>query len=74
MSLTDVMEAFYYQTKTVTPSPLGGDIETWVDGAAFVAAVALDTSMEMRIGYQNGLKKQYTIALPDGVTLTQYAG
>jgi len=71
MSLTDFMESFKYQTLTTTPSPLGGDIETWVDGASFLAAVALDNSMEMRIGYQNGLKKQYMIALPDGVTLTQ---
>ena len=71
MSLTDFMESFKYQTLTQTDSPLGGKIDTWTDGATFLAAITLDMSMEMRIAYQNGLKKQYTLALPDGVTLTQ---
>jgi len=71
MSLTDFMETFKHQTLTQTPSPLGGYYESWVDGATFSAGIGLDTSAEARIAYQNTLKKQYSIILADGVTLTQ---
>jgi SPP1 family predicted phage head-tail adaptor len=71
MSLTDFLESFKYRTKTTVSSPLGGSTESWTDGATFSAGIALDTSAEMRVAYQNGLKKQYSIILPDGVTLTQ---
>jgi len=71
MSLTDFMQSFKYQKLSTEDSPLGGPIETWVDGATFSAGIGLDTSAEARIAYQNTLKKQYSIILPDGVTLTQ---
>lgn len=71
MSLTDFFENFKYQTLTQTPSPLGGYYDSWVDGATFQAGIGLDTSAEARIAFQNTLKKQYSIILADGVTLTQ---
>ncbi|MFA5378769.1 MAG: head-tail adaptor protein [Dehalococcoidia bacterium] len=71
MSLTDFFQSFKYRTLTQTPSPLGGYVESWIDGATFSAGIGLDTSAEARIAYQNTLKKQYSIILPDGVTLTQ---
>jgi len=71
MSLTDFFESFKHQTLTQTPSPLGGYYESWADGESFSAGIGLDTSAEARIAYQNTLKKQYSIILADGVTLTQ---
>ena len=71
MSLTDFFESFKYQTLTQTPATLGGTIDTWADGDTFSAGIGLDTSMEARVAYQSTLKKQYSVLIPDGVTLTQ---
>jgi head-tail adaptor len=71
--ITDFFESFKYRTLTTTTSPLGGTVETWVDGATFSAGIFLNNSEEMQIAYRNGLKKQYTVVLPNGVTLAQEA-
>jgi hypothetical protein len=68
--LTDYFEAFYLQKLTSTPSPLGGSVETWADDTAFQAGIWIDNSAEARIAYRTGLKTQYSIILPDGLTLT----
>lgn len=69
--LTDFFEAFKYRTLTQTASPLGGKIDTWTDGATFQAGVSLNNSREAQIAYRNGLATQYTIVVPNGVTLRQ---
>lgn len=71
MSMTDFFEDFQYQTLTETTSALGGKVQTWTDGSTFQAGIGLDTSAEARVAYQNTLKKQYSVLIPDGVTLTQ---
>jgi head-tail adaptor len=59
--ITDFFESFKKQTKTETTSPLGGVVETWVDGATFLAGIAANNSREMQVAYRNGLAVQYTI-------------
>jgi hypothetical protein len=69
--LTDFFESFKYRTLTTTPSSdFGGKNPSYADGTTFSAGVFLNNSAEMRIAYQNGMKKQFTVVLPDGVTLT----
>jgi SPP1 family predicted phage head-tail adaptor len=69
--LTDFFETFKRRTLTQTDSPLGGKIETWVDGATFQAGVSLNNSREAQIAYRNGLATQYIIVVPVSVTLRQ---
>jgi head-tail adaptor len=69
--LSDFFVSFKYRTPTETDAPLGGKILTWADGNTFSAGIFLNNSQEMQIAYQSGMKKQYTIVCPDGVTLTK---
>ena len=69
--LTDFFEAFKFRTLTQASSPLGGKIDTWVDGATFQAGVSTNNSREAQIAYRNGLATQYTLVIPAGVSLRQ---
>lgn len=67
--LTDSMEAFVLMDKTSSPDGYGGITRTWKDGAEFVAAAVLDTSMQARVGAVQGVTSLYTITTPRAVHL-----
>ena len=47
----------------------GGYVTTWADGAAFQAAIVLDTSMEARIGEKQGVTALYTVTTVKALNL-----
>lgn len=67
--LDDAMEKCVYLTKTKTPDGYGGYIDTYVDGAEFMAAIAFDTSIEARVGEKQGVTSLYTVTTSRGMTL-----
>ena len=69
MSLTDYMVPCHKRVNTPTTSPLGGTVDNWTNGAAFNAGIWINNSAEMQAAYRTGVKTQYNIILPDGVTL-----
>lgn len=67
--LTDAMEKCTFMDKTKTPDGYGGYIDTYKAGVEFMAAFDLNTSMEARIGAQQGVTNLYTITTPKSMTL-----
>ena len=67
--LEEAMEPFVMMDKTSVPDGYGGFTRAWREGASFKAAVALDTSMEARIGAIQGVTGVYTITTPKSVHL-----
>jgi len=59
--ITDMFESFKMVTVKSTPSDFGGTTETYTDGDAFTAGVAVNQSLEMKIAEQNGVKTVYDI-------------
>lgn len=47
----------------------GGWTTTWVDGAAFDAAIVKDTSLEARIAEKDGLTNTYTVTTSTNASL-----
>lgn len=69
--LHDYFETFVHRVKTETESEVSGTVETWADGSSFLAGIVHENSAEMQIAYHSGLKRQYTLVLPDNVTLNK---
>lgn len=46
--------------RTVSDGEGGFDVE-WIDGADFDAAITFDTSMQARVGEQQGVTSRYTV-------------
>ena len=67
--LLEAMEDCILLDKRTTPDGYGGYNAVWTDGAEFVAAVVLDTSMEARIGEKQGVTALYTVTTPKGMNL-----
>ena len=55
--------------KKRTPDGEGGWITEWVEGAKFVAAVVLDSSLQARIAEKQGVTGIYTITTAKNVNL-----
>ena len=55
--------------KVTVPDGVGGFISRYQEGAAFKCAIALDNSMQARIGQQQGVTNVYTISTPKAITL-----
>ena len=67
--LSEAMETFVMLDKSTTADGYGGFTATWTEGAAFMAAVTFDSSMEARIGGVQGVTSLYTVTTPRAVTL-----
>ena len=67
--LEEAMENCSMIDKTTVPDGYGGTKSKWVGGAEFKAAIVLDTSMEARIGEQQGVTNLYTITTKKNVNL-----
>ena len=68
--LTEAMEECTYMNKTKEPDGYGGYIDAYTPGVTFNAAFDLNTSMEARIGAQQGVTNLYTITTPKSMTLS----
>jgi len=70
MSLIDsFMENCIIMNKTKVSDGEGGYTTTWTEGAAIKAAITLDTTMQARIGEQQGVTSVYTITTLKTITL-----
>ena len=70
MSLLDeALESCVFLNKQVEPDGYGGYRTTWVDGAEFKAAIAFDTSVEMRIADASAEVSRYTVLTPRSLGL-----
>lgn len=47
----------------------GGTTTAWIEGASFMAAIRLDSSMQARIAEQQGVTSLYTIITKKNITL-----
>lgn len=70
MSLVDnAMTATYIMDKRSVPDGRGGVITQYVEGAEIMAAYSFDTSVEARIGQQQGAESRYTLTTRKSVNL-----
>lgn len=67
--LSEQMEMCTILDKTTAPDGYGGIETTWVEGAPVSAAIVLDTSMQARIGEQQGVTALYTITTEKSINL-----
>jgi len=67
--LEEAMENCVMIDKTTQPDGYGGVITTWTEGAEFIAAIVFDTSMEARIGEQQGVTNLYTVTTKKNMNL-----
>lgn len=67
--LDDFMENCIMIDKRTTSDGYGGYITEWVDGAEFEAAITLDSSIEAKIGEQQGVTALYTITTSKALNL-----
>ena len=67
--LAESMEKCIMLDKRTVADGYGGYITSWVDGAEFQCAIVLDTSMEARVGEQQGVTALYTITTPKSINL-----
>lgn len=67
--LEEAMDNCIMLDKTTRPDGYGGFITAWVEGAEFIAAITFDTSMEARIGEQQGVTNLYTVTTKKSVNL-----
>ena len=65
----DFMEDFVFLDRTHTNDGYGGTITTWTDGAAFQAALVLDTSSEVVAAQAAGAKNIYRVSVGPSVRL-----
>ncbi len=62
MSLLDEMKtACVMLDKKRTPDGEGGFTTSWVEGAKFIAAIILDSSIEARVAEKQGVTGLYTV-------------
>lgn len=64
-----MMERFIFLEKTRVKDGEGGFITTWKDGAEFMGAIGLNTTMEARIAESAGVTSIYTITTKKNVPL-----
>ena len=69
--LNDYTENCQMIDRTTQSDGYGGFIESWVDGATFKAAIALDNSTEAQIALANGATGVYTV-VTNRTTLLRY--
>jgi len=67
--IDDFMENCIMIDKRTTPDGYGGMIVEWVDGAEFQGAITLDSSMEAKIGEQQGVTALYTVTTNKAINL-----
>lgn len=67
--LTDAMEKCTMIDKRTVPDGYGGYITEYVDGAPFMAATVLDSSMQARIAEQQGVTALYTVTTNKTINL-----
>lgn len=67
--LEESMEDFKILNKTTEDDGYGGYNVTWVEGATIQCAVTFDTSIEARVGEQQGVRSLYTITTRKDITL-----
>lgn len=67
--LSEAMEGCVLLNKQTSLDDYGGFINTWVDGAAFNAAIVFDTSIEARTAEAQGVHSLYTVTTPRNITL-----
>lgn len=67
--LSDAMEACVLLNRQTTLDDYGGFVNTWVDGAAFQAAITFDNSMQARIAEAQGVYSLYTVTTARNVVL-----
>lgn len=67
--LQEAMEKCIMMDKTTTADGYGGYKVSWKEGAEFQAAAVLDTSIEARIGEQQGVTALYTITTKKAMNL-----
>lgn len=67
--LREAMEACTLLDKSTTSDGYGGYITTWKDGAAFDAAIVLDTSMQARTAEKAGVTALYTVTTSRALNL-----
>ena len=67
--LSEAMEGCVLLNKQTSLDEYGGFVNTWVDGAAFNAAVVFDTSIEARTAEVQGVHSLYTVTTPRNVVL-----
>lgn len=48
---------------------LGGFTRTWVEGAAFQAAIVKDNTMQARVAEQQGVTELYTVTVSESLVL-----
>ena len=59
--LTEAMEECVYVDKSTQADGYGGVEVVWTEGATFMAAIVLDTSIEARRAAKEGVSNLYTI-------------
>ena len=70
MSLIDeAMTLCVMVDRTTLPDGEGGIITTWVEGAAFNAAITFDNSIEAKAAAVQGVTSLYTVTVPKRVQL-----
>lgn len=67
--LQEAMEKCVMLDKITTPDGYGGRIDTWQDGAEFLAAIVLDSSIQARRGQQEGVTAVYTVTTKKNMNL-----
>lgn len=68
--LASLMTPCVILDKTTVSDGLGGYNEVYVEGAAFDAAIAINSTTEAQIAYQAGTKRLYTVATKQLVRLS----
>lgn len=67
--LSEAMESCVMLDRKTTSDGYGGFTERWTDGAAFDAAIVLDSSMQARIAAAQGVTGLYTVTTGKAVNL-----
>ena len=67
--LTQMMEECRILNHVRTDDPEGGYKNEWTDGATFLAALAKDSSPEVRVAEQQGVAEQYTVVVDQSFSL-----
>lgn len=69
MLLEESMETCVMLNKQTESDSYGGYREIWVQGAEFLAAIVLNTSIEARVAEQQGVTALYTITTSKALNL-----
>lgn len=67
--LSEAMEKCTIINKSIVSDGYGGYVTTWTDGAEFDGAIVLNSSMEARIGEQQGVTALYTVTTSRALNL-----